>query len=532
MQNQYIPNYLPEEQYSDADAPQDDGYDDYERLNELIEAHHARDDENHEPVEVSDEILDSYESELIPADSFEEADIDDFGAEEPQADISLSASEDSKQLSLSLGLAAEPAETAEIYDSRNFTAVTLALCLKQIGVQLKQNVRDGRTYIGELTSAGTEWIEACDDDINATWDAIKQHCKAVRTTKDGSLQEVAITASPQDRTDSMAAYLRDRRFDPVADYVNSLPAKCNANHVCIDISRVIESAFELKNTEDIELIRHASQAIFTTVIARLLKPAKHDEMLVLRGGQNVGKSTFCEMLLPEELGDYYSDSLDWQADYRTQVENIRGKVIVEAKEMVGGSRADVERIKSFIDKTSHYLALKYEKLAKRILIQYSVIGTMNQASLLPNDPTGNRRFILADIARSRFDDYADYKAWLADHRDCWWAQAKAAVGQNASCHELPGSLRAMQEAANESVRGKNDILEEAIMSAARQVDILTSKAIRDYLVDKDIDCGYSRTDEKPTARAIANTLISNGYSQGKQTRLADGSRARIWSKES
>ena len=75
--------------------------------------------------------------------------------------------------------------------------------------------------------------------------------------------------------------------------------------------------------------------------------AKLDEMPVLTGPQGIGKSSALQLALPPEQPGLFADGLHL-ADYPQQrAEALQGRVIVEAAEMAGKDRAELESLKVF-----------------------------------------------------------------------------------------------------------------------------------------------------------------------------------------
>jgi predicted P-loop ATPase len=99
------------------------------------------------------------------------------------------------------------------------------------------------------------------------------------------------------------------------------------------------------------------------------------------------------------------------------IEQTRGKWIVEASELSGMRRSDVEHLKSFLGRTSDRARLSYDRLTTERPRQFIAIGTTNAVHYL-RDTTGNRRFWPVRVAR--FDLVA-----LARDRDQLWAEAAA-----------------------------------------------------------------------------------------------------------
>lgn len=103
------------------------------------------------------------------------------------------------------------------------------------------------------------------------------------------------------------------------------------------------------------LTRWAALSIPLAAIWRTYEPGtKHDECVVLIGPQGCGKSTAFRKLLPGETmdqRDWFNDALELATDNKRRAEALLGRVIVEASELAGSTRADVEGLKAFLSRT-------------------------------------------------------------------------------------------------------------------------------------------------------------------------------------
>ena len=91
------------------------------------------------------------------------------------------------------------------------------------------------------------------------------------------------------------------------------------------------------------------------------------------------------------------------------------------------------------------------------------VGTTNDAECLPNDPSGNRRFVVIELAHS-----CDVQAAAID-REQWWTEALARyhAGERAN---LPRDLHQAAADIAESHRAR-DSLEEEIHDAMVDLDV-------------------------------------------------------------
>lgn len=125
---------------------------------------------------------------------------------------------------------------------------------------------------------------------------------------------------------------------------------------------------------------------------RVFRPGqKFDLMLCLTGGQGAGKSTFFRYLALDD--EWFSDDLNKLEDaniYR----RLMGHWIIEMSEMMATINAQsVEIIKSFLTRQKDTYKTPYDKFPVDHPRQCVFGGTTNKHNFLPNDRTGNRRFM-------------------------------------------------------------------------------------------------------------------------------------------
>ena len=120
---------------------------------------------------------------------------------------------------------------------------------------------------------------------------------------------------------------------------------------------------------------------------------KFDTMTCLIGAkQGGGKSTLVRYLALKD--EWFTDNVGNLNDRKECGENIAGKWIIEFGEMVATSSAkNVETIKAFISSQNDRRRDAYGRYSKDYYRQCIFIGTTNNAEFLPEDKTGNRRFI-------------------------------------------------------------------------------------------------------------------------------------------
>ena len=116
---------------------------------------------------------------------------------------------------------------------------------------------------------------------------------------------------------------------------------------------------------------------------------------VLIGGQGTHKSTFCRLLLPPELREYYID--DVKLDNAEQVERMLGRMLLvnidEYNAKTDREQAKIKRVLTEKDVQTRRMRSDQYVLLPRMA---SFIATTNEREPL-SDPTGSRRYLCCEV---------------------------------------------------------------------------------------------------------------------------------------
>lgn len=116
---------------------------------------------------------------------------------------------------------------------------------------------------------------------------------------------------------------------------------------------------------------------------------------ILIGGQGYRKSTFCRIILPPELQNFFTDSID----FRTKIEAERSLsrfLLVNIDEYDQLSERQITFIKHLFQKPSTNIRRMRSETIGTQRRYASFIATSNQHEVL-SDPTGNRRYICVEV---------------------------------------------------------------------------------------------------------------------------------------
>ena len=403
----------------------------------------------------------------------------------------------------------------------------LTASLAQLGVTVRY---DTRSHSPQIRTRDGRWVEFNDrieatlrESIAALFSFMRKSAKdsdeprAVRAAWSGAAWQICLLA-----------HLGGHEVDGFREWLERLPPWDRTPRLN---SWLTSCGFAFADAEEnVDLVEWAARSIPLVACIRTLEPGvKHDTVPVLIGPQDCGKSTALAWLMPPEYrSDWFDDTLKLSADEKRRVEALQGAVIVEAAEMTGATTADIESLKAFCSRTNDRIRLAYRRNPEPHPRRCSIAGTANGTAVLPNDPTGNRRFVALPIERG---DVLQLRAWLNGNRGQLWAEAwmRAKAGEPAF---FPSDLKAAQDAVNETVRSSDTILEDSIRTwlEGRLSEIAPDRLFR--LSEAAEASGILRGDEKstnlPTAQVRRLTRILERFGCQPTRRTRGGQFVRMW----
>ena len=234
--------------------------------------------------------------------------------------------------------------------------------------------------------------------------------------------------------------------------------------------------------------------------------------LLVSPTQGLGKSTFCRMLLPQELRDYFTESFD--LTNASSAENklaSYGLINLDEFDRLPASR--MPQLKNLMQMEDLRVRRAYRRSAEALPRIASFIGTSNRRDLL-TDLSGSRRFICVEVEHAidcttpidHAQLYAQLLYELNSGERCWFSKAEEAEIQTANhpfyritpAEELIGCCFAFAEAGEQGAR---------LMSAA---DIYTVLKKKNPAALKDCSCtSFSRLLAQLGRRV--HTRYGNGY---------------------
>lgn len=146
--------------------------------------------------------------------------------------------------------------------------------------------------------------------------------------------------------------------------------------------------------------------------------------------QGWGKSTFCEMLLPKELRDYYTDSFNILLPNACEHKMAKNGLI-NMDEYDSISKSKQAALKTLMQKSTLKYKIGNSKAFTQVKRLASFIGTTNRRDVMV-DPTGSRRFLCVELehpidVQTPLDYaqlYAQLKQELLEGRQHWLTDAQ------------------------------------------------------------------------------------------------------------
>jgi predicted P-loop ATPase len=246
---------------------------------------------------------------------------------------------------------------------------------------------------------------------------------------------------------------RRNAFHPVRDRLNQLQSKWDG------VKRLDKWLSTYAGAESSPYTDAVGALVLIAAVRRIRQPGcKFDEMLILESPQGKLKSMGLQALALEP--DWFTDDFPLHLEGKQLIEAIQGRWIIEAGELQGMSKADIEHLKATLARQVDRARMSYGRLAIDWARQCIIIGTTNSRSYL-KDLTGNRRYWPAAI--EQFDVEK-----LKDDRDQLWAEAAVREAKGESIRLNPSLWGAAGE--EQSKRTVDDPFYETLAKKLDGVD--------------------------------------------------------------
>lgn len=266
--------------------------------------------------------------------------------------------------------------------------------------------------------------------------------------------------------------------------------------------------------DDNAYTRDVGRKWIVAAVSRIYHPGiKFDNVLVLEGKENIGKSTALRV-----LGDpWFTDSVSLLQKEADIVAKMVGNWFIELAEMNGIRKQESEFIKSFISCQTDEQRLAFRRDPKKYPRQSVFAGTSNNMAYLL-DADGNRRFWPVDCKKIDIE-------WIRINKDQLFAEAKEIyekgiypLNDNGEKLFLEGEALNMSRKQQKMRLGTDEVMEDAIHSFLLNKDETTMKEIL-------LDCfKYAEKDltNRSQTTIIGRILKKLGFEK-KERKADDGS---------
>lgn len=228
--------------------------------------------------------------------------------------------------------------------------------------------------------------------------------------------------------EAVAMVAKRHRFHPVREQLEALRGKWDGTkRLGTWLRRCCLEEDEWDDQEPLQqYLSRVGTWLVMAICARVMTPGcKFDFMVILEGGQGVGKSTLARLL----GGDYFADTGLVLGD-KDSYQNLQGVLVYEWGELDSLNKSEVTKVKQFISSMKDRFRASFDRRAKDYPRQVVFIGTTNEDHYLV-DPTGNRRMWPVRVTR-----HIDLE-WFKENRDQLFAEAMVYVDAGERFHPTP-----------------------------------------------------------------------------------------------
>jgi hypothetical protein len=174
-------------------------------------------------------------------------------------------------------------------------------------------------------------------------------------------------------------------FHPLKEYLNSLPIWDEKTDYISELASRIA-------TDDDDFFKEAFKRWFVAMIGcGVSDRISNQTMIIMSGGQGIGKSTFIKNMLPKELRDYaFSGMINPTS--KDALIHLSERLIIDLDELSSLTKRGNNEIKELITKSSVKIRRPYGRITDNLPRRASFIGSINDDEFL-TDLTGNRRYL-------------------------------------------------------------------------------------------------------------------------------------------
>ena len=273
-----------------------------------------------------------------------------------------------------------------------------------------------------------------------------------------------------DMLDSIMVLASDNRYHPIKLYFNGLQWNRQSN---------IKELSSFLKADDPMICEIFLRKWFIGAVVKVYENGLRNPVLVLDGGQNIGKSTFARKLCPDPI--YFQEG-SIRPDEKDHEIKLTQKLVWEIGELENTtSKSAVGALKDFLSRVNVSVRIPFDKYPISQPAMTSFIGTINEMAGFLNDDSGSTRFRVLRI------ESIDFGYNNLDIGQCW-AEAVAAyhAGERS---DLDTPTEAISNLIKQNYQVPNPI-EDAILQyftidPKDNQNFCTAFQIRSILLDKD-----------------------------------------------
>ena len=384
-------------------------------------------------------------------------------------------------------------------------ATTLEEVFERQGWQVRYNLRSMRCDWS--LDAGVTWGSTTDRLEKKRRRTIAE-TYTYRTVKDGKKITRPLVYGREAWDEHLGAILADHEVDPFALWLEGLPKWDGKKR----LHRLLTDTFK---ADDNPLTRWASTTLLLGPVQRCLEPGcKLDEVVVLIGGQGIGKSSLLSNLLTEP--DWFSDSLSMTDNLQKRVESLQGRVVCELSDLQGFTKADMQSLKSFITRRDDgSVRLSFRRNPETSLRRCVLVGTSDRLECLPNDSAGLRRFVPVECKEG-----CNVEKFMAANRERLWAEALAIYRGGEVRANLPRGLMHVQSGRAEDHRRSDEVVEDGVSA-------IDGEGPHTFLELFRLACPAGNSSDRRSVVRLGDALRVAGWSKQRE-RVESGERRYLW----